>query len=590
MFFESTEGTEASQPPSLFETAKKATKSITDSFNPKSILDNVYSINQRVSEMVRTNMGQSESMIRGLEKNITKATQETLKFGVGAEENIKLYGALNDIFRTNVLLSDEQVVNMQAIATSAGITQEEMATIVEGFETMGTSTVMALKHMEMMNKQARLYGINTGQFMDVVAANIKKLAMFDFKNGVEGFSRMVAQAQTLRIDVEKTFQIAEGLLEPEKAIEMAATFSTLGGSFAKIADPFKLMNMAQNDVEELQNTIVNAAAATATFNEETGKFSISRAHMYELRRAADALNMSGQEMTEMAIKQAEVTRNQDLLKNMMGFTEEQRNLLANIAQVGEDGRLKLSIDGNLVDLQTQSAKVIEELEKVQKEAKEESKSVAEEQLGVLNSILSNIKSGAFQTTVNVMMSDQFDKYNENLETLTSETSKLLARETGKIKVDEILSTALPTLNDALAQLIAWLRADRTGAAPTIPGSAEGGVVTSPATVYVGEYMNAKTNPEVIAPLDKLTEILAEVMPVKSNVEKIDVNLNSDNTKQTPHQDNKLEMTGGFEVNLKLNERNLPNINTDELAKRLLENPVFMAKIFNGKPNNTYRGI
>jgi len=138
--------------------------------------------------------------------------------------------------------------------------------------------------------------------------------MSDFKNGVEGFSRIVVQAQALRIDVEKTFQIAEGLLEPEKAIEMAATFSTLGGSFAKIADPFKLMNMAQNDVEELQNTIVNAAAATATFNEETGKFSISRAHMYELRRAADALNMSGQEMTEMAIKQAEVTRNQDLLK------------------------------------------------------------------------------------------------------------------------------------------------------------------------------------------------------------------------------------------------------------------------------------
>lgn len=588
MFFQSTDGTEAAQPLSLGETAKKATQSVIDSFNPKSILDNVYSINQRVSEMVRTNMGQSESMIRGLEKNITKATQETLKFGVGAEENIKLYSALNDIFRTNVLLSDEQVVNMQAIATSAGITQEEMATIVEGFETMGTSTVMALQHMEMMNKQARLYGINTGQFMDVVAANIKKLAMFDFKNGVEGFSRMVAQAQTLRIDVEKTFQIAEGLLEPEKAIEMAATFSTLGGSFAKIADPFKLMNMAQNDVEELQNTIVNAAAATATFNEETGKFSISRTHMYELRRAADALNMSGQEAMEMAIKQAEVLRNQDLLENMMGYTEDQRKLLANIAQLDDDGRLKLSIDGDLVDLQTKSAEVITELEKVQEEAKQESKSVAEEQLGVLNSILSSIKSGAFQTTVNVMLSDRFDDYNENLENLTTETAKLLARETEKVNVDETLGDALPILNETLQKLINWLSVNRAGATPTIPGSAEGGVVTSPATVYVGEYMNAKTNPEVIAPLDKLTEILAEVMPVKSNVEKIDVNLNSDNTKQTP-QDNKLEMTGGFEVNLKLNERNLPNINTDELANALLKNPVFMENVRKVK-RNSYRGV
>ena len=588
MFFQSTDGTEASQPLSLGETTKKATQSVIGSFNPKTILDNVYSINQRVSEMVRTTMGQSESMIRGLEKNITKATQETLKFGVGAEENIKLYSALNDIFRTNVLLSDEQVVNMQAIATSAGITQEELATIVEGFETMGTSTVMALQHMEMMNKQARLYGINTGQFMDVVATNIKKLAMFDFKNGVEGFSRMVAQAQTLRIDVEKTFQIAEGLLEPEKAIEMAATFSTLGGSFAKIADPFKLMNMAQNDIEELQNTIVNAAAATATFNEETGKFSISRTHMYELRRAADALNISGQEAMEMAIKQAEVLRNQDLLENMMGYTEDQRKLLANIAQLDDDGRLKLSIDGNLVDLQTKSAEVIAELEKVQDEAKQESKSVAEEQLGVLNSILSNIKSGAFQTTVNVMMSEQFDDYNKNLANLTTETAKLLTRETETVNVDETLDDTLPILNGTLQKLINWLSTNRAGAAPTIPGSAEGGVVTSPATVYVGEYMNAKTNPEVIAPLDKLTKILAEVMPVKSNVEKIDVNLNSDNTKQTP-QDNKLEMTGGFEVNLKLNERNLPNINTDELANALLKNSEFMEKVRKVK-RNSYRGV
>ena len=376
MFFLSTDGTESKTPLSLEVTASESFKSVVSGFNPKDILNNVYRINQSVSEMVRTTMGQGEVMIRGLEKNITKATKETLKFGVGVEENIQLYTALNNAFRTNILLSDEQVVNMQAIAKSAGITQEEMATIVEGFETMGTSTVFAVQQIEEMNKQARLYGINTGQFMNIVGANIKRLAMFDFRNGVEGFSRMVAQAQTLRIDVEKTFAIAENLLEPEKAIEMAATFSTLGGSFAKIADPFKLMNMAQNDVEELQNTIVNAAAATATFNEETGKFSISRTQMYELRRAADALNISGQEAMEMAIKQAEVLRNQELIENMMDYSDEQKKLLTNIAQVGEDGRLKLSIDGDLIDIQKETFKVIQNLEKAQKNAEQESLPIA----------------------------------------------------------------------------------------------------------------------------------------------------------------------------------------------------------------------
>lgn len=591
MFFETTDATESSSPVGLAATAKQAVQTLVEGFNPKSIMDNVYKINQSISEMVRNSTGQGEFMIRSLEKNITKATQETLKFGVGFEQNVQLYTALNNAFRTNILLSDEQVVNMQAIAKSAGITQEEMATIVEGFKTMGTGTVFAVKQIEEMNKQARLYGINTGQFMNIVGANIKKLAMFDFKNGVEGFSRMVSQAQTLRIDVEKTFQIAENLLEPEKAIEMAATFSTLGGSFAKIADPFKLMNMAQNDIEELQNTIVNAAAATATFNEETGDFSISRTHMYELRKAADALNISGQEAMEMAIKQAEVLRNQDLLQNMMGYTDDQRKLLSNIAQVGEDGRLKLSIDGDLIDLQKETAKVIGDLEKRQENAVQEPMTIAEEQLDVLESILSNIKSGAFQSTVNVMLSEEFDTYNEGLKDLNKTTSELLSREIETIVVSDTLDSALSELTTTLTKLNTWLMSGRDGPPPDV-SNAEGGIVSSPATVYVGEYMNAKTNPEVIAPLDKLTDILAKAMPVKSNVDKIDVNLNSDMAKQTS-QNSKLDLAGGFEVNLKLNDRNLsPNISTEVIAEALVKNPNFIMAIgnaVNGK-NKTYRGI
>ena len=103
--------------------------------------------------------------------------------------------------------------------------------------------------------------------------------------------------------------------------------------------------------------------------------------MYELRKAADALNISGQEAMEMAIKQAEVLRNQDLLQNMMGYTDDQRKLLSNIAQVGEDGRLKLSIDGDLIDLQKETAKVIGDLEKRQENAVQEPMTIAEEQLG-----------------------------------------------------------------------------------------------------------------------------------------------------------------------------------------------------------------
>lgn len=590
MFFESSE-TEGKKPTTLEESAKAAKESVEGVYNPKKIMDDVYSINQRVSEMVRNTLGQGGVMIRELEKNITRATQETLKFGVGAEENIKLYSSLSEAFRVNVILSNEQAVNMQAIATAAGITQEEMSKIVEGFDTMGMTTIQATKQLELMNKQARLYGLNTAQFMDVVGTNIKKLSMFDFKNGVQGFTNMVAKAQTLRIDVEKTFAIAEDLLEPEKAMELAATFSTLGGEFSKL-DFGTLFNMAQNDVEGLQDAIVNAAGASATFNQETKKFELSRTQMLNLREAAKALNISTQEMTELAIKQAEVTRNQDMLKNMLGFTEEQRNLLSNIAQVGEDGRLKLSIDGDLVDVQRESAKVIEELKKKQDDAGKESLPIAEQQLGVLQQINASIQSGAFETVVKIMSSDTFENLNTTLKDGAIEMGKTLKEVLEDMDPEPVLKVTVGEFATYIQKLTQWVASSPsdTSRIPVSP-FAEGGIVSGPTHALVGEYPSAGiNNPEVIAPLNDLVNILAEVMPTNNPIEDIIVNVETPKT-DYKNDSSKLDIAGGFDINLKLNDIKLPpNISTEKIASELVQNQEFMRAIVsaaNGN-NKTYR--
>ena len=81
-----------------------------------------------------------------------------------------------------------------------------------------------------MQKQARDYGINVGKFMKDIGSNIKMLSSYNFKDGVEGFSRMVAKAQALRMDVSQTFSLSEKLLDPETAIETAAGFQMLGGA------------------------------------------------------------------------------------------------------------------------------------------------------------------------------------------------------------------------------------------------------------------------------------------------------------------------------------------------------------------------
>lgn len=46
----------------------------------------------------------------------------------------------------------------------------------------------------------------------------------------------------------------------------------------------------------------------------------------------------------------------------------------------------------------------------------------------------------------------------------------------------------------------------------IPKFADGGIVSSPTLGLIGEYANARRNPEVIAPLDKLKGMIADVVP------------------------------------------------------------------------------
>ena len=58
-------------------------------------------------------------------------------------------------------------------------------------------------------------------------------------------------------------------------------------------------------------------------------------------------------------------------------------------------------------------------------------------------------------------------------------------------------------------MIAGLVAAQIGtiAAQPIPKFAEGGVVSGPTMGMMGEYAGARSNPEVIAPLDKLQSIM-----------------------------------------------------------------------------------
>ncbi len=324
----------------LDTTVLNITSSLARMFIPTSVIEDTAKLQQLTFELTTKSMGQTSVIGNALMTTMAEATFETTKFGVGLEENLMLTQQINDVMGTNTLLSSEQVINMQLLARNAGITSAEIVPIVEGFRSIGVATSDAISQISDMQKQARDYGINVGKFMKDIGSNIKMLSSYNFKDGVEGFSRMIAKAQALRMDVSTTFALSEKLMDPQTAIETAAGFQMLGGAVGDLGDPFKLLHLAQTDTEGLMDAVVGMAEGAAVFNEETGEFDIPVTEMYRLREAASLAGMSYQDMTQTAIKSAERTKKLD----MLGSTTIDPDFKELVANMGEIKGGKLMVD------------------------------------------------------------------------------------------------------------------------------------------------------------------------------------------------------------------------------------------------------
>jgi len=205
---------------------------------------------------------------------------------------------------------------------------------------------------------------------------------------------MVAKAQALRLDFNKTVSLADSLLSPETAIETAAGFQMLGGAVGDLGDPFKLLYMAQNDMEGLQDSILDMAEGAVTFNEKTGDFDIPVTEMYRLREAAKLTGMDYQELADTAVKSAARTKKLDFLEGS-GLDDETKELVANLGEL-KDGSVKIKVPGfdDLVDARMlgdeKYKEGLEKLEQVQEDAKLTDREIALKQLDastLLNDIL-----------------------------------------------------------------------------------------------------------------------------------------------------------------------------------------------------------
>ena len=398
MFLQEAEGTKTSIK-GLGDLLTDFKDAAAEALSPNRLAIRYAQIEDLTKKTTRSISGMFGASADALQKASVAAYMETINIGASYEDVLSIQQEIAQQQQKALSLTEAEVIAAVEFSKATGVAAKDVGSIVLAFADLGQSTSTALESMSGMAAEARKYGLNVGQFMQTVAKNLSLVNAYGFKNGVEGFTKMVARSQALRIDMAQTTKLAEKLLNPEDAIELAANFQMLGGAIGDLGDPFKLMYMAQNDMEGLQEAVVQAAKSSVMFNKETGSFKISGTEMYRLRAQAQALGISYEELANTAVKAAKETEILSRIR-FSGLDEETQQLVANLGEI-KDGQVQIKLPGTdeiITDFSTLSEKQIEGLKKYQEDAEKSDKQIAVDQLSVLQKI-ENSLSGLKNLTV-----------------------------------------------------------------------------------------------------------------------------------------------------------------------------------------------
>lgn len=306
---------------------------------------------------LNSQIGIGKELSRSYRDNIVDAFDGVQGMGYSFDELADTaISATNETGRFFTLSSS--VMEDMAVTSRAFIgDMKEMGPMLRSFELTGIGAEKTLENINAGGKSSLTLGLNIRKTTEEFQKNIGKINQYGFENGVQGLNRMVQKSIEFRMNMQNVFDVAEKVMSPEKAIDLAANLQVLGGAVGALGDPFQMMYMATNNVEGLQDALIGAAESLATYNSEQGKFEISGVNLRRARAMAEELGMSYQDLAQSAIAAAERTSaSQDIIASGVSADEKQIEFLTNLARMGKDGKMVIEVP---TILQEQLGKTIE---------------------------------------------------------------------------------------------------------------------------------------------------------------------------------------------------------------------------------------
>ena len=289
------------------------------------------------AEILKT-FGQGRERVFELQKTLVDALPNVRRLGGGLEDVSKTVSGIALASRRNVLASTEQIEKFYTLEKILGKTANELT---ESFFNVGAGIESIPKSLEESIQYVQSIGGNSKQVFEDVYKNMEKMNRFQFENGVVGLTKMAAQASMMRFDVGETLKLADDVLDPDRAIEVAGAFQRLGVAAGTLVDPFALMNASINDPSGLQDSLIDISKQFTYFDEKTNSFKINPQGVLTLREMEKAAGLTLGSLSKMGLAASELDERLSQISPSITFkNEEDRQYLANIGRMGEGMKLK----------------------------------------------------------------------------------------------------------------------------------------------------------------------------------------------------------------------------------------------------------
>jgi hypothetical protein len=407
------------------------------------------------SNIVLKAFTQTRERISEIQVAITDATPNVRRLGGDIKDVSEIISQVAIESRRNVIATTEEVEKLFAIEKALGLGADVLS---KNFLDVGLSIEKIPETFEESIKYVQDIGGNARTVMKDVSDNMGQMNRYQFEGGVQGLTKMAAKASMLRFDMKETFALAEKVLDPDGAIEVAAGFQRLGVAAGNLVDPFQLMNMSINDPSGLQDSLADVAKQFTEFDAETKTFKINPQGVLTLRAMEKEAGLSAGSLSKMGLAASELDQRLSAV-DAAGLTiasEEDKQYLANIAKMdSKTGTYKVTLeDGTTEELSKLNQEEFDKLIDEQKNAPKTLEDTAKASLRLDEIMSTNIEAIKAKVVGGILTAPTMQDMNETVRRLTEKTfntiNKSFTTDTARDKSEVIFSD----LKEDIANIIA----------------------------------------------------------------------------------------------------------------------------------------